>query len=64
MHSDLQERGLSADFEQVFVFKMLEVLDEIKNYLLDTKIGKITKKLREKQKFQYPDNVMTKLTSL
>ena len=43
---------------------MLEVLDEIKNYLLDTKIGKITKKLREKQKFQYPDNVMTKLTSL
>ena len=28
-------------------------------YLLDKKIGKMTKKkIREKQKFQYPDNVL------
>ena len=33
-------------------------------YLLDKKIGKITKKEREKQKFQYPDNVMAKMASL
>ena len=33
-------------------------------YLLDKKIGKMTKKLREKQKFQYPDSVITKMTSL
>ena len=26
-------------------------------YLLDAKIGKMTKKLREKQKYRYPDNV-------
>ena len=32
-------------------------------YLLDKKIGKMTKKLREKKKFQYPD-VMTEMTSL
>ena len=31
-------------------------------YLLDKKIEKVTKKSREKQKFQYPDNVMTKIT--
>ena len=31
-------------------------------YLLDEKIGKITKKLREKQKSRYPpDNVMTNI---
>ena len=33
-------------------------------YLLDKKIGKITKKIREKQKFRYPENVMTKVTQL
>ena len=33
-------------------------------YLLDRKIGKMTKKSREKQIFQYPDNVMVKMTSL
>ena len=33
-------------------------------YLLDKKIGKMTKNLREKQKFWYPDNVITKKTSL
>ena len=49
-------------FEQVFIFKMLEVLDEIRIYLLDKKIRKVTKLLREKQKFRYPDNAMTKMT--
>ena len=33
-------------------------------YLLEKKIGKMTQKLREKQKFQYPDKVMTKMMSL
>ena len=33
-------------------------------YLLNKKIGKMTKKIREKQKFWYPDNVMTKMASL
>ena len=33
-------------------------------YLLDRKIGKMTKKSREKQIFQYPGNVMVKMTSL
>ena len=33
-------------------------------YLLGKKIGKVTKKLREKQKFQHPDNAMTKITYL
>ena len=40
-----KERGLSANIEQVFTSKMLEVLDEIKNYLLNKKIGKMTKKM-------------------
>ena len=31
MHSDFSERNSSTDFEQVFVFKMLQVLDEIRN---------------------------------
>ena len=31
-------------------------------YLLDKKIGKVTNNMREKQKFRYPDNVMTKMT--
>ena len=30
-------------------------------YLLDEKIGKMTKKLRQKQKSLYPDNVMTNI---
>ena len=30
--------------------------------LLDKKVGKVTTKLREKQKFRYPDNVMTIMT--
>ena len=30
--------------------------------LLDKKIGKITKNLRRKQKFQYPGKAMTKMT--
>ena len=40
-----------------------------KIYLLDKKIGKMTKKKkrkeknREKQKFRYSDNVMTKMAS-
>ena len=54
--------ALSVDFEQVFVFKMLEVKMKSETYLLDKKIGKMIKKIREKQKFQYPDNVMTKMT--
>ena len=33
-------------------------------YLLNKKIGKMTKNTREKQKFRYPDNVMTKMASL
>ena len=33
-------------------------------YLLDQKIGKMRKRLKQKQKFQYPDNVMTKMTPL
>ena len=33
-------------------------------YLLNKKIGRMTKNIREKQKFRYPDNVMTKITSL
>ena len=32
-------------------------------YLFDKKIGKMTKKTREKQKFLYPDNVITKMRS-
>ena len=32
------------------------------NHRLEKKIGKMTKKLRGKQKFRYPDNVMTKMT--
>ena len=40
-----KERGLSANIEQVFASKMLEVLDETKNYLLNKKIGKMTKKM-------------------
>ena len=32
-------------------------------YLLDRKIQKMTKKEREKQKFQYADNVMVKMAS-
>ena len=48
---------MSADFEQVFIFTVSEI------FLLDKKIGKI-KKLGEKQKFRYPDKVMTKMTSL
>ena len=35
-----------------------------KIYLLDKKIGKMTKNIREKQKFRYPDNVMTEIASL
>ena len=31
-------------------------------YLLDRKIGQTPKNLREKQKFRYPDNFMTKMT--
>ena len=54
--------ALSVDFEQVFVFKMLEVKMKSETYLLDKKIGKMIKKIREKQKFQYSDNVMTKMT--
>ena len=33
-----------------------------KIYLLDKKIEKMTKNLREKQMFQYPGKVMTKMT--
>ena len=33
-------------------------------YLLDKKIGKMTKILRENQKFRYSNNVMTKMASL
>ena len=33
-------------------------------YLLDKKIQKMTKEEREKQKFQYADNVMVKMASL
>ena len=33
-------------------------------YLLDKKIRKMTKKIREKQKFPYSNNVMTKMASL
>ena len=62
MHLDFWERDLSVYFEQLFVFKMLEILDEIRIYLLDKKIEKMTKKIRGKQKFRYPDNVMTKMT--
>ena len=40
-----KERGLSANIEQVFTSKMLEVLDETKNYLLNKKIEKMTKKM-------------------
>ena len=40
-----KERGLSANIEQVFTSKMLEVLDETKNYLLNKKIGKMTKNM-------------------
>ena len=40
-----KERGLSANIEQVFTSKMLEVLDETKNYLLNKKIGKMAKKM-------------------
>ena len=39
------------------VFKMLEVLDEIKNLSSWYEDWKMMKKLREKQKFWYPDNV-------
>ena len=31
-------------------------------YLLDKKIGKRIKNLREKQKFRYLDNIMAKMT--
>ena len=50
MHSDFSERDLSVDFKQVF---------EI--YLLEKTIGKVTKKLRQTQKFRYLANVMTKM---
>ena len=33
-------------------------------YLLDKKIGKMTKILKENQKFRYSNNVMTKMASL
>ena len=33
-------------------------------YFIDKIIGKMTKKLRDKQKFWYPDNVMTKMMPL
>ena len=33
-------------------------------YLFDNKIRKMTKKRKRKQKFLYPDNVMTKMASL
>ena len=33
-------------------------------YLLDKKIRKMTKKIREKQKFRYSNNVMTNMASL
>ena len=33
-------------------------------YLLDKKIRKMTKKIREKQKFRYSNNVITKMASL
>ena len=32
-------------------------------YLLDKKIGKMTNKMREKQTFRCPDNVMTRMAS-
>ena len=31
-------------------------------YLLDKKNGSMTKDLKEKQKFRYSDNIMTKMT--
>ena len=55
------ERRLSAYFEQVFVFKMLEVLYKIRNLSSWYETWKITTKIREKQKFWYPYNVVTKV---
>ena len=46
-------------FEQVFVFKIWEVLDITKNLSFWYENWKNDKKLREKQKFRYPHNVMT-----
>ena len=43
-------------FEEVFAFKMFEVLVKSDVYLLDKKIDEMIKKLREKQTFCYPDN--------
>ena len=51
-------------FNKYFSLNCLRSYMKSEIYLLDKKNWKNNKKLREKQKFQYPDNVIIKMTSL
>ena len=53
-----------STFNKYFSLNCLRSYMKSEIYLLDKKNWKNNKKLREKQKFQYPDNVIIKMTSL